>query len=102
PESAVHVVGNTITEIVRQYRPTGPRPQNYLVADIHRNENLASPAQYAHILTFLNTLGDRLDLPVKLVKFNRAFRMIEEHQLLRGLDRIEVVGPYGFLKYLEL
>jgi len=102
PESAIHVVGNTITEIVRQYRPTGPRPQNYLVADIHRNENLSSPGQYRHILQFLNTFGDTLGMPVKLVKFNRAFRMIEAHRLLDGLNRIEVVGPYGFLKYLEL
>jgi UDP-N-acetylglucosamine 2-epimerase (non-hydrolysing) len=102
PPEAIHVVGNTITEIVRQYMPSGPRPRDYLVADIHRAENLASPAQYRHILTFLERLGDALDLPVKLVRFNRAVRMIEANRLLEGLGRVELVGPYGFLRYLEL
>jgi UDP-N-acetylglucosamine 2-epimerase (non-hydrolysing) len=102
PESAIHVVGNTITEIVRQYRPTGHRPRDYVVADIHRSENLATPRQYRYILEFLNAVGERLDLPVKLVRFARAQRLIEEHQLLAGLGRLQIVGPFGFLKYLEL
>jgi len=101
PESSIHVVGNTITEIVRQYMPSGPRPKDYLVADIHRNENLSTPAQYHYVLQFLNAVGERLDLPVKLVRFSRAQRLIDEHRLLDGLDRIQVVGPFGFLKYLE-
>ena len=101
PESAIHVVGNTITEIVRQYMPSGPRPKDYVVADIHRNENLSTPEQYRYILHFLNTLAEHLNLPVKLVKFARAQRMIEDHRLLEGLERIQVVGPFGFLKYLE-
>jgi len=102
PAEVIHVVGNTITEIVRQYMPRGPRPKDYLVADIHRNENLASPAQYRYILAFLERLGEALDLPVKLVRFSRAVRMIEAHGLLEGLRRVELVGPYGFRRYLEL
>ena len=81
--------------------PSGPRPKDYLVADIHRNENLSTPAQYHYVLQFLNAVGERLDLPVKLVRFSRAQRLIDEHRLLDGLDRIQVVGPFGFLKYLE-
>jgi UDP-N-acetylglucosamine 2-epimerase (non-hydrolysing) len=101
PESAIHVVGNTITEIVHEYMPSGSRPKNYIVADIQRSENLATPEQYRYILQFLNAIGQELRLPVKLVKFARAHRLIENHDLLRGLDRIEVVGPFGFLKYLQ-
>jgi UDP-N-acetylglucosamine 2-epimerase (non-hydrolysing) len=102
PAEQVHVVGNTITEIVRRYMPTGTRSKDFLVADIHRNENLKTPAQYRYLLTFLEALGERLRLPVRLVKFNRAMKMIEEHDLLRDLRRIELVGPYGFVKYLQL
>ena len=32
----VHVVGNTIVEIVKQYKPTGTRTRDYILADIHR------------------------------------------------------------------
>lgn len=40
-------------------------------------------------------------MPIKLVKFNRAWKMIEEHKLLSRITNIEVVGPYGFLDYLN-
>lgn len=98
----VFVVGNTITEIVAQYKPEGERTKDYILADIHRSENLKTPEQYKHILTYLNEVGNRLKLPIHLVKFNRAFKMIQDHNLLDGLNRIEVVGPYGFLDYLKL
>jgi UDP-N-acetylglucosamine 2-epimerase (non-hydrolysing) len=102
PASSVFVVGNTITEIVKEYAPAGSRSQDYVLADIHRNENLKSPAQLRHILEFLSTMGRRLGLPVKLVRFNRAVKMIAEGNLLEGLSNVEIVGPYGFLAYLEL
>ncbi len=101
PEGSIFVVGNTITEILRQYKPTGPRSRDYIVADIHRNENLKSPDQLRHILIYLSTLGKRLERPIKLVKFNRASKMIDEQKLLSGIANIEVVGPYGFLDYLD-
>ena len=102
PPDCVHVVGNTIVEIVERYRPRGRRQRNYILADIHRNENLSSIKQLDHILNYLNLLGEELELPVKLVKFRRAQRMIEAHGLLRDKPAIELVGPYGFVRFLEL
>lgn len=98
----IHVVGNTIVEIVKKYLPKGRKRADYIVADIHRSENLKTPEQYLHILRYLNETGRRLGLEVRLVKFPRAVKLIEEHHLLRGMKNIEVVGPYGFLDYLEL
>jgi UDP-N-acetylglucosamine 2-epimerase len=98
----VFVVGNTIVEVVRKYMPTGPRSRDYLVADVHRNENLSSPEQYAHILSYLERLGATLDLEVRLVRFNRAVRLIEEHGLLAGKPHVKPYGPCGFLDYLDL
>jgi len=102
PAEDIYVVGNTITEIARQYMPKGQRTKDYIVGDIHRSENLSSPAQLRHILEFLSAMGREAKLPVKLVKFIRAQRMIEEGNLLQGLENIEIIGPYGFLKYLDL
>ena len=98
----IYVVGNTITEIVKHYMPTGVREKNYILADIHRNENLKTTSQFRHILEFINEFSLKMKLPVKLVKFNRAMKMIEDHNLLEGLKQITPVGPYGFLKYLNL
>ena len=100
--NGVHVVGNTIVEVVKKYMPTGPRARNYIVADIHRNENLRDAKQYSHMLDYLQQLGTTMDTEVRLVRFNRAAKLIEENDLLRGRDRIQLVGPYGFLDYLDL
>jgi UDP-N-acetylglucosamine 2-epimerase (non-hydrolysing) len=102
PEAAIFVVGNTILEVVRKFMPAGPRTRDYIVADIHRNENLKTPQQLRHILVYLNALGEALQRPVRLIKFNRAVRIIEQHHLLDGLPRVRLDGPYGFLNYLNL
>ncbi len=97
----IHVVGNTIVEVVNQYIPTGRKTKDYIVADIHRSENLKDAKQYNHILTYLDNVGKELNLPVKLVRFRRAEKLISEYNLLDDKKNIELVGPYGFLKYLD-
>lgn len=98
----IHVVGNTIVEVVKQYMPKGRRTRDYILADIHRNENLTDARQYEHLLNFLNKLGKKYSLPVRLVRFRRGERLITQYNLLDGKPNIELVGPYGFLDYLNL
>ena len=98
----IFVVGNTIVEVVKQYMPKGKKRRDVIVADIHRNENLKNPDQYRHILTYLNTLGEKLQKKVALVRFRRGVRLIEEHDLLKDKPWVTLVGPYGFVDYLEL
>jgi len=98
----IYVVGNTIVEVVKEYMPKGQRTRNYIVADIHRNENLKDPKQYSHILQYLDLLGAKTGLEIRLVKFNRALRLIENYNLLKGKRYINLVGPYGFIDYLNL
>ncbi|HQF37065.1 MAG TPA: UDP-N-acetylglucosamine 2-epimerase [Candidatus Dojkabacteria bacterium] len=100
PDS-IFVVGNTIREIVEEYMPSGEKSRDYIVADIHRNENLSSLEQYDHILQYINLVGEITGLPVKIVKFNRAFKLIGGEDYYKKYKNIDVVGPYGFLKYLD-
>lgn len=97
----IFIVGNTITEIVKEYMPKGKKRENYLVADIHRNENLKTKKQYLHVLNFLNRLGERSKLPVKLVYFQRAVNLLGKIAF-RKFKNIDLVGPYGFIDYLKL
>ena len=99
---SVEVVGNTITEIVRRYMPSGERDRTYILADIHRNENLSSPEQLRHILEFLNAVSAKSGRETRLVRFNRAQRLIDANDLLRGLEYVKPVGPFGFLEFLQL
>lgn len=98
----IHVVGNTIVEIVKQYKPTSTRKKDFIVADVHRTENLKTYQQFNHILEYINTVGQKLNMEVKLVKFNRAAKMIEKYKLLKDKKNISLIGPYGFLDYLNL
>jgi len=100
PES-IFVVGNTIREIVDEHMPQGEKRRDYLVADIHRNENLSSISQYEHLLKYLDAIGAETGLPVKLVKFNRAIQLVGGTDYFRKYNHIELVGPYGFLDYLD-
>lgn len=98
----IFVVGNTIVEIVKEYMPAGLRTKDYILADIHRNENLKDPEQFNHILEYLNQLGKKTGMRIRLVKFNRALKLIRKYKLLSGKKNIKLVGPYGFLDYLNL
>lgn len=100
--NSIFVVGNTIVEVVKEYLPTGNRSKDFIVADIHRNENLKSPEQLNYILKYINEVGKKLNLEVRLVKFNRAVKLIKEFNLLEDKKNIKLVGPYGFLDYLNL
>ena len=72
------------------------------MADIHRSENLKTVEQYNHILQYLDQTGKRLGLEVRLVKFPRAVKMIDQYNLLADKPHITLVGPFGFLDYLAL
>jgi UDP-N-acetylglucosamine 2-epimerase (non-hydrolysing) len=100
--SNVFIVGNTIVEVVKEYLPKGKRQQDFIVADIHRSENLKTAEQFNHILKYTDEVGKKLGMPVYLVKFNRAIKMIEKFKLLNDKKAIKLVGPYGFLDYLNL
>jgi len=99
---SVFIVGNTIKEIVEEYLPTGKKKRNYLLADIHRNENLCSREQYLHILDYINAVGEELKLPVKIVRFNRAIKLLGDETYYSRYKNIEMIGPCGFLEYLQL
>jgi UDP-N-acetylglucosamine 2-epimerase len=97
----IFIVGNTIVEVVREHMPKGKRSRDYIIADIHRNENLKDARQYNHILDYLDHTGKALGLPVRLVTFRRAVRLAERDGLLKKKPFVELVGPYGFRQYLN-
>lgn len=98
----IFVVGNTIVEIAKQYMPTGKRSRDFILADIHRNENLKDPAQFNHIINYLEAVGKKTGMEIKLVRFNRAIKLIEQYGLLKDKKYVNLYGPYGFIDYLNL
>jgi UDP-N-acetylglucosamine 2-epimerase (non-hydrolysing) len=98
----IYVVGNTIVEVVKKYMPTGPRSKDFILADIHRNENLKDPQQFMHILEYLESVGRKTGMEIRLVRFNRGIKLIDKYKLLNDKKYVKLIGPYGFLEYLNL
>lgn len=98
----IFVVGNTIVEVVKQYMPSGPRSRDFILADIHRNENLKDPQQFMHILEYLESVGRKTGMEIRLVRFNRGIKLIDKYKLLNDKKYVKLIGPYGFLEYLNL
>ena len=41
-------------------------------------------------------------MEIKLVRFNRAIKLIEQYGLLKDKKYVKLYGPYGFIDYLNL
>lgn len=93
----IHVVGNTIVEVVNQLCFEGPKSQDMILLDVHRPENFKDKTRLKNILQFANLCIQRFAVPVKMLHFGRTMRAIEEFGL--DLGNIEVVPLMSFIDY---
>ena len=95
----IEVVGNTIVEVCKQYADKLKKTEkkmNYILMDIHRHENLVDVNRLRNILLFANKKFP--NLPIKMLRFNRTMKVIEENNL--DLGRIEVVDLMSYEDFL--
>lgn len=79
----------------------GLEPGGYFLVSAHREENIESAAQFNGLVSVLNTLADRFDMPVVLSTHPRTRKKIESSGVT--LDpRVRQLKPFGFLDYVHL
>lgn len=105
PEKDIFVVGNTIVEVSRKITPeimSVPPTKDYILMDIHRPENFKHMDRMQNIIRYAETCKERYNIPVKMLKFGRTVKMIEEYHLdMRNIDLIDLVSfkTYQKLQY---
>lgn len=99
--NGVHVVGNTIVEVVNKYKPEGEKLNNSIILDIHRPENFKYENRLRNIIKYADDMGRGYKLPVYLLGFPRTLKMMEEFGISIENTNIQVIDLLPFKKYID-
>lgn len=106
------VSGSPLAEVFSYYRnrivtspvlsDLGVEPDSYLVASIHRQENVDDPEILGQVIQALETLSDSTGLKVVISLHPRTKKRLEESGRDLSSERFIVVDPLGFFDYMSL
>ena len=77
------------------------KPQKYIVASIHREENLDLNDNFINILETIEEVGKKYDLPVYFSTHPRTRKKLEVLSI-KTLKTIHFIKPMGFTDYVAL
>lgn len=98
-EESIHVVGNTIVEVVNDFIPTEEKRNDLILVDIHRPENFKYETRLKNIINYSKLMGKKHNLPIYLLGFSRTMKYIEDFKI--DLSGINVIGLLPFKKYIN-
>ena len=112
PHRRIYLTGSPMYEVLTYYRDRieasgilsvlGLQSQGYFVVSVHREENVDNPANLEKILTVLNRLAERYDVPVIVSTHPRTRKRLEGLQRVQMDPRIRFLKPFGFFDYVHL
>lgn len=98
-KNGVHVVGNTIVEVVKKYAPISEKRNDCIILDIHRPENFKYKNRLENIIKYAQKVSVEYGLPVYMLGFPRTLKMLSDF----GIETlgIEIVDLLPFITYLD-
>lgn len=78
------------------------KEKEYFIVSTHREENVDNPNHLKKIVTVLNSLAEKYNIPVIVSTHPRTKKRLE---MLKGIeidDRIRFLKPFGFFDYVNL
>ena len=112
PHRRVYLTGSPMREVLDHYRPQietsdvlsrlDLRPGGYFIVSLHREENVDSKERLGALVTALNRIAERFDMPVIVSTHPRTrkrFDMLEDMTLD---PRVQYLKPFGFHDYNHL
>lgn len=98
----VHVVGNTIVEVINKYKPTDLKKNDRIILDIHRPENFKHETRLKNIISFANSVTKKYNAPVYFLNFKRTLEFIKKFKIsLENIKIIELMSYKNFLKEIH-
>lgn len=109
----IFVSGSPLPEVLKHYESKieesealeslGLEAGGFLLASIHRQENVDSPIRLGKILSLLNQTGSNYSLPVVFSTHPRTKSKIDSHSYKQDdFPWIRWMPPFGFFDYLKL
>lgn len=95
----VHVVGNTIVEVCKQFIPKIEKKNNMILVDIHRPENYKYKHRMQNIIRYVNECSTKYNLPVKMLNFFGTGKCLKEFDI--ELGQIELIDLLSYKTYLD-
>jgi len=98
----IHNVGNTIVEVFNRFAnfSISRKPaRDYILVDIHRQENVSDSKRMWSILRFCNDLARDNNLPIKMLQMPRTVNVITQHNIEMGA--VQFIPLMGYTEYLN-
>jgi len=95
----IHVVGNTIVEVVNEYKFNEPKKNDVILLDIHRPENFKYIDRMRNIILYANMMSEEYKKPIIMLGFKRTLEYIKNFNLDLGNIKVVDLMPYG--EYLK-
>ncbi len=112
PHRRIYLTGSPMLEVLSAHDAAirgsnalselGLQPQKYLVASIHREENVDNRANLISLLTGIERAAETFDLPVIVSTHPRTRKRIEALSERPNNPRIRFMKPFGFFDYVNL
>jgi UDP-N-acetylglucosamine 2-epimerase (non-hydrolysing) len=112
PHRRIYLTGSPMYEVLTYYRgriatsnileELSLQKQGYFVVSIHREENVDNSDNLEKILTTLNRLTEKYDVPIIVSTHPRTRKRLEEIQHMVIDPRIRFLKPFGFFDYVHL
>lgn len=111
PDSIIKV-GSSLPEVLSRQQPKIEssavlgrlelEPGGFILASLHREENVDEPARLKGILQALGNLGDKYDCPVIMSTHPRTRHRMEKLEKRAGATSLTFITPVGFSDYITL
>jgi UDP-N-acetylglucosamine 2-epimerase len=111
PADRIIKTGSPMFEVLNHYLPSiegsdvlkrlGLEKHKYFVVSAHREENISSDSNFTNLVSSLNLVAEKYDLPIIVSTHPRTRQMID----VKGIklhDNIQLLKPLGFNDYNAL
>ena len=112
PHRRIYLTGSPMFEVIMHAMPKIKASEilselklekkNFFIVSTHREENVDNPAHLKSIMTILNQLAEKYDLPVVISTHPRTNKRLEQLDDFKTDQRIRFLKPFGFTDYINL